>query len=53
MAALSSDNLNALVQENPELFGTKILPLVTYTLLFLKDEEMLYHTAASLEEVVS
>jgi hypothetical protein len=53
MAALSLDNLNALAQENSEEFGTKILPQVTATLVHLKDEEMLYHTAWSLEGVVS
>jgi hypothetical protein len=52
MAALSPDNLKALAHESSENFGTIILPLVTTTLLHMKDEEMLYHTAASLEEIV-
>jgi hypothetical protein len=52
MAALSPDNLKALAHENPENFGIIILPLVTTKLLHMKDEEMLYHTAASLEELV-
>ncbi len=53
MAALAADNLAALAAEDPALFGARTLPLVTTTLLHLKDQEMLEHAAASLEELVA
>ena len=37
MAALAPDNLAQLASENAQLFGSRILPLITDTLLHLKD----------------